>query len=81
MGMAGLRRDFGELISFHGGISVQQTMPLGQPRDVQQAVAAVAAAVKPESRYIFCTSHNIQADTPVANVLALLEAYELYGGY
>jgi uroporphyrinogen decarboxylase len=29
--------------------------------------------------YIFCSSHNIQADTPVENIITLMEAYLEYG--
>lgn len=31
--------------------------------------------------YILCTSHNIQADTGVANIKALLDSYRRYGRY
>jgi len=37
--------------------------------------------MKPKGGFIAGTSHNIQADTPVENVLALIEAYHQFGAY
>jgi uroporphyrinogen-III decarboxylase len=54
-------------------------MPHGTPADIGNEVRAIADAVKPRAGYIFCTSHNIQADTPTANIVALMEAYLEYG--
>ena len=59
----------------------QQTMPFGTPDEVRQTVKKIADVIKPDGGYIFCTAHNIQADTSVENVLALLEAYQEYGSF
>jgi uroporphyrinogen-III decarboxylase len=56
-------------------------MPFGTPDEVRAAVREVAAAAKPDGGYIFGTAHNIQADTRIENVLALLNAYHTYGRY
>jgi len=77
--LADLAARFGGKICFHGGISVQQTMPFGTADEVAAEVGRIAQIVKPVGGYIFCTSHNIQADTPVENVTALLQAYARYG--
>lgn len=79
MRLSNLKAQFGDRLCFHGGVSIQQTMPFGSPDKVRQAVKKIAAVVKPDGGYIFCTAHNIQADTSVENVLALLEAYHRYG--
>jgi uroporphyrinogen decarboxylase len=76
-----LKADFGDRLCFHGGISIQKTLPFGTPRDIQNEVRTTVEALAPGGGYILCTSHNIQADTPVENVLALLEAYREYGRY
>jgi uroporphyrinogen decarboxylase len=81
MGLADLQARFGPQLCFHGGISIQQTMPFGRPDEIRQAVREIAEAVKPDGGYIFGTAHNIQADTSVENVRALMEAYHDYGGY
>ena len=81
MSLAGLKTQFGDKLCFHGGISIQQTMPFGTPDEVRQTVKKIADVIKPDGGYIFCTAHNIQADTSVENVLALLEAYQEYGSF
>jgi len=79
MSPANLKTMFGKSICFQGGVSIQKTMPFGSPEDVRREVAALADIFKPDGGYIFCTSHNIQADTPVQNIVALTEAYLEYG--
>ena len=79
MALAHLKALAGARLSFQGGISVQQTLPFGTPEQIRQEVRRIADLFKHEGGYIFCTSHNIQADTPVSNVQALLEAYLRYG--
>jgi uroporphyrinogen decarboxylase len=75
MSLPGLKAQFGGRLCFHGGISIQKTMPFGTPDDIRRDVRAIAATFKPAGGYIFCTAHNIQADTPVENAQALLDAY------
>ncbi len=79
MALAGLRKRFGKTLCFQGGVSIQKTMPYGSPDDIRHEIKAIADIVKPAGGYIFCTSHNIQADTPVENIVALMEAYQKYG--
>lgn len=76
-----LKAEFGDRLAFQGGISIQQTMPFGTPDDVNNEVKDRAEALAPGGGYIFCTSHNIQADAPVENVEALLRAYHEHGHY
>ncbi len=79
--MAAVKREFGERMSFHGGISIQKTMPYGTPQDVRAEVADRVRTLAPGGGYIFCTAHNIQADTPLENIQALFDAYRELGAY
>jgi uroporphyrinogen decarboxylase len=81
MSFADLERLFGDKICFQGGVSIQKTMPFGTPDSVTEAVANIASVARDHNNYIFCTAHNIQADTPVANITALMEAYQLHGRF
>ncbi len=76
-----LKRLFGDRLTFHGSISIQRTLPFGTPDDVRREVAERMATLGPGGGFIFCTAHNIQADTPLENVLALFEAYRELGRY
>ncbi len=75
MDIVNLQAAFGDRLCFHGGISVQKTMPFGSAEDVRREVARMADLFRKIGGYIFCTSHNVQADTPLANIVALLGAY------
>ncbi|MBN1670875.1 MAG: hypothetical protein JXR37_07575 [Kiritimatiellae bacterium] len=81
MEAAELKRRFGRDLAFQGGISIQQTLPFGSPADIRRAVRDTFRALAPGGGYIACTSHNIQADVPLENVDALLEAYRQFGRY
>jgi uroporphyrinogen decarboxylase len=70
-----LKRCFGNRLSFHGSISIQRTLPFGTPDDVRNEVQERMETLAPGGGFIFCTAHNIQADTSVENILALLDAY------
>jgi uroporphyrinogen decarboxylase len=76
---AGLKHDYAGRLAFHGGISIQRTLPFGSPEDVRREVRARVDAFSPGGGYILCTAHNIQADTPLANFDALMSAYSEYG--
>ena len=73
-----LKREFGSRLAFHGGISIQRTMPFGTPEEVRKEVRDKMEALGKGGGYILCTSHNIQADTPLENLDALLGAYRDY---
>ena len=76
-----LKAQFGGRLAFHGGISIQRTLPFGSPDEVRSEVREKVEALASGGGYILCTSHNIQADVPVRNVLTLLEAYKEFGRY
>lgn len=81
MDLRELKREFGRYISFQGGIDIQHTLPRGSPADVKREVRDRLEAAKAGGGYILCTAHNLQADTPVDNIVALFEAYHEFGTY
>jgi uroporphyrinogen decarboxylase len=78
---AKVKQEFGETISFHGAISIQNTMPKGSPKDVSNEVKDRVRTLGPDGGYIFCTAHNLQIDTPLENMIALFQAYQEFGRY
>ncbi|MFH1570714.1 MAG: uroporphyrinogen decarboxylase family protein [Gemmatimonadota bacterium] len=81
MDPARLKVQFGRRLAFHGGISVQHTLPHGAPADVRREVALRLAALGVGGGYILGTSHNLQADVPLENAEALFRAYRELGRY
>lgn len=76
MDPAALKREFGEQLVFHGGIDVQQILPFATPERVREEVQRIVATLGQGGGHIFAPSHNIQADVPPENVLAMYEAIQ-----
>ncbi len=81
MDHAELKKTFGRRLCFHGSISIQRTLPFGTPEDVRREVRRRRETLGPGGGFIYCTAHNIQADTPIENIEALFEAYKTLGRY
>ena len=70
-----LKRDFGDVLSFWGGaVDTQGVLPYGTPQEVRDDVKRNIEALAPGGGYVFNTVHNIQADVPVENIMAMYEA-------
>ena len=78
MDFARIKSEFGDKLCFHGGISIQTNLPFGVPDDVKAEVKETFGTLGRDTGYIACTAHNIQADTPTGNIIALFEAYNEY---
>lgn len=78
---AALKRDFGDAVTFWGAIDTQRVLPRGTPQDVKDEVRRRIDDLAPGGGYVLNTSHNIQADVPPENILALVEALDEYGWY
>lgn len=81
MDPSSLKAQFGRELSFQGGISIQRVLPRGTPAEVREHVRGVFSALAPGGGYLAGTSHNIQADTPLANITALFAAFRDFGRY
>ncbi len=79
--LATIKREFGHVLCFQGGIDIQNVLPKGTPQQVRQHVQATAKLLGPGGGYIFGTAHNILPDVPLENVLALFDAYQEFGTY
>jgi len=78
MDRAELKRDFGDKVIFHGGMDNQQTLVFGTPADVRQEGEDNLRILGAGGGYILAPCHNIQAVSPVENIVAMYEAgYEL----
>jgi uroporphyrinogen decarboxylase len=82
MDPAALKRDFGkDIVFWGGGIDTQAVLPHGSPQAVKDDVRRNIEALAPGGGYVFNTVHNIQADVPPENVIAMWEALQEYGVY
>jgi uroporphyrinogen decarboxylase len=70
---AGLKRDFGARLAFHGGIDIQYLLPRESPETVAAEARRVAEVLGGDGGYVLSPSHNIQLDTSTANILAMYD--------
>ncbi|HSV32314.1 MAG TPA: uroporphyrinogen decarboxylase family protein [Atribacteraceae bacterium] len=74
-----LKRDFGKQFTFWGGgINTQTTLPFGTAQEVKEEARALIESFQPDGGFVFAAVHNIQANIPVENLLALFEALNEY---
>ena len=66
-----LKEEFGDRLSFHGGIDIVGVLPNGTPEEVADAVRDCVDVLGRNGGYILCSSHHIQPDTPVENIEAM----------
>jgi uroporphyrinogen decarboxylase len=71
-----LKREFGDRLVFHGGIDIQRILPFAPPERVKEEVRRIVAILGQGGGYIFASSHNIQADVPPENIVAMFEAIQ-----
>jgi uroporphyrinogen decarboxylase len=71
MAPARLKQDFGERLSFHGGIDIVTTLPHGTREQVAAEVSDRVRVMGEQGGYIMSSAHHIQSDTPLENVLEM----------
>jgi uroporphyrinogen decarboxylase len=75
MDAAGLKRDFGRQLTFWGGgCDTRDVLIQGKPEEVREHVRRLLDIWRPGGGYVFQQVHNILADVPPANVVAMYEA-------
>jgi uroporphyrinogen decarboxylase len=70
-----------ELVFWGGGIDSQHVLPFAEPDAVMKDVKANIESFKPGGGYVFNNVHNIQAEVPPENILAMYKAAYEYGFY
>ena len=69
-----LKQKFGhDLVFWGGGVDTQKTLPFGTPDEVRREVRERLRVFAPGGGFVFTPVHNIQACTPVENLLAMYE--------
>lgn len=69
-----LKERFGDRLTFWGGgVDTQKTLPFGTPDEVRQEVRERIRIFGQGGGFVFNTVHNVQAQIPVENVLAMYQ--------
>ncbi len=71
----GLKRDFGKDLTFWGGgCDTQRILPCGTPEEVREHVRRNVRVLAPGGGFVFQQVHNILANVPPENIIAMYEA-------
>ncbi|MBS1830650.1 MAG: methyltransferase [Acidobacteria bacterium] len=81
MDPASLKSKYGDRLTFWGGgVDTQKTLPFGTPQQVREEVLTRCDIFAPNGGFVFNTVHNIQAGTPVENIVAMINAVKEWNG-
>ncbi len=69
-----IKRQYGESLTFFGGVSVQHLLPHGTPDEIRGEVRRLMEEVGRGGGFIIAPSHDMPGDIPLGNMLALIEA-------
>lgn len=73
MDLTYLKREFGQYITFWGGIDTQELLPYASPDEVKEIASRAIEILGHGGGMIIAPSQEIMADVPIKNVVALVE--------
>jgi hypothetical protein len=76
-----LKANFGDQIVFWGGgVDTQHVLPFGTPAEIREQVLRRCEVFAPGGGFVFNAIHSIQAETPVENIVAMIDAVHEFNG-
>jgi uroporphyrinogen decarboxylase len=76
-----LKSQFGDKITFWGGIDTQHVLPHGSVEEVSAEVRRRIRDLAPGGGFVLSAVHSIQADVPPENIVAMADAAKRFGSY
>ncbi|MCX7918668.1 MAG: methyltransferase [bacterium] len=76
-----LKERFGTQVSFWGGGCDTQSILTSTPKQIEHHVKERIKIFAPGGGFVFCQVHNIQANVPPENIIAMFEAVKKYRTY
>jgi hypothetical protein len=68
------------LVFWGGGVDTQHVLPFGTPEEVREQVLERCKIFSRNGGFVFNAIHNVQAKTPTANIVAMLDAVRDFNG-
>ncbi len=68
------------LVFWGGGVDTQKVLPFGSPHDVRRQVLERCRVFSRHGGFVFNSIHNIQARTPVENIVAMIDTVREFNG-
>ena len=77
-----LKKRFGDIMSFWGGLcNTQNTLPFGTLKQIRDEVRRNFECLKPSGGFVASNIHNITAEVPPQNIVAMFDAANEFGNY
>ncbi len=77
-----LKERFGDIMSFWGGLcNTQSTLPFGTLKQIRDEVRRNFECLKPGGGFVASNIHNITAEVPPQNIVAMFDAANEFGNY
>ena len=74
-----LKKEYGDKFTFWGGgVDTQKVLPFGTPDEVRAHVAERVRILNQDGGFVFSSIHNVVANVPAENLIAMYET--VYGG-
>ena len=71
-----VKREYGADLTFWGGISTQQLLPVATPAVVKNETARIMRIMGKGGGYIAAPTHSLPGDIPPENIAAMLEVFQ-----
>jgi uroporphyrinogen decarboxylase len=82
MDLIELKEEFGrDLVFWGGGVDTQAVLGTARPAEVRNHVRRNVEAMAPGGGFVFAAVHDIQANVPPENIVAMWEAWQEFGVY
>ncbi len=70
-----------DLVFWGGGVDTQVVLGTGTPEEVKADVKRNIESLSPGGGFVFAAVHDVQANVPPENIMAMWEAWKTYGVY
>ena len=76
-----LKARYGDrLVFWGGGVDTQRVLPFGTPEEVRTQVLRRCEIFSRDGGFVFNSVHNVQAQTPVENIVSMIDAVHEFNG-
>ncbi len=69
-----MKQQYGDRLTFYGGMSVQRLLPFGTPQQIRDEARRMVDQVGRAGGFIYAPSHDLPGDIPIENMVALIDA-------
>jgi len=73
-----LKSEFGDRLTFHGGVDEQTMLPVLPPSELEKEIVRLIDTLGRGGGYVPCAAHAIQPDTSIENIITMYETIRSY---